>query len=114
VSIALYSDSLALIYLFTSDHIYSRSKVGGDISLELLLEILDISNAYNVMDLFEEVQGEIVERRLLRPDTVDKSEFLSCSFFVSANDLVIKSKLRLKNGKQRVCCMPAGSMNPPI
>jgi len=28
------------------------------------------------MDLFEKVQSEIVERKLLRPDTVDKSKFL--------------------------------------
>jgi len=40
--------------------------------LAFILEILDISNTYNVMDLFE-VQGDIIERRLLRPD---KSKFL--------------------------------------
>ena len=59
-----------------SDYIYTKSRGGRDLSLELLLEILDISNAYKIMDLFDEVQGEIVERRLLRLDTVDKSEFL--------------------------------------
>jgi hypothetical protein len=27
------------------------------------------------MDLFDDVQGEIIERDLLTPETVDKSEF---------------------------------------
>jgi hypothetical protein len=38
-----------------------------------LLEILEISNTYKVMGLFDEVQGEIIDRRLL---TVDESEFI--------------------------------------
>lgn len=44
VSIIFLSNHLGLI--FTSDHIYTRDKVGSDLSLELLLEILDISNTW--------------------------------------------------------------------
>ena len=60
--------------IFTSDHVYIGNK-GEGCSLELLLEILGLSSYYHVADLFDEVQGEIIQRKLLRPDTVDMSEF---------------------------------------
>ena len=39
VSITFFSDHLDLT--FTSDHIYMKSKVGNDLCLDILLEILD-------------------------------------------------------------------------
>jgi sacsin len=62
-----------VVLTFTSDYIYTGSK-GDNISLELLLELLHLSNYYHITDLFDEVQGEIITRRLLRPDTVDRGE----------------------------------------
>jgi sacsin len=60
-------------YKCHSDYIYTGSK-GDDLSVELLVEILHLSGYYHVTDLFDDVQVEIITRRLLRPDTVDKSE----------------------------------------
>ena len=57
----------------TIDYVYTGSK-GEELSLDLLLEILVLSNYYHAINLFDEVQREIITRRLLRPDTVDKSE----------------------------------------
>lgn len=50
-------------------------------SLELLLEILDFSNAYKA-NVFDDVQVEIIG--FLTPETVDRSKFLQlkCFFFV--------------------------------
>jgi hypothetical protein len=79
VSIITVTFRTLFLAFFLSDYIYAPNKgLGGkDSPLELLLEILDASKTYKVADLFDKVQGEIVERRLVTPDSVDKSEFVS-------------------------------------
>lgn len=56
-----------------SDYIYTGNK-GENFSVELLLEILHLSDYYHVRGLFDEVQGEIMRRKLLRPETLVKGE----------------------------------------
>ena len=56
------------------DYVYTGGILGENLSLDLLMELLVLSNYYHVINLFDEIQGEIITRRLLRPDTVDKSE----------------------------------------
>lgn len=63
------------------DIIYTRDNGWKCLSLELLLDLLDVSNDFKVIDLFEDVQREIIERKLLLPDNVEKGE-LSTSTWI--------------------------------
>jgi len=67
---------------FTPDYIYTGNK-GENFTLELLLEILHLSDYYHVKDLFDEVQGEIMRRKLLSPETLDKGESIVSSGVIS-------------------------------
>jgi hypothetical protein len=51
-----------------------------DAPLDLLLEIMQLSGYWRIPDLFEEMQREIVDRRLMTPLTVDSSQ--SSSLYV--------------------------------
>lgn len=46
----------------------------NDAPLDLLLEIMQLSGYWHIADLFEEMQREIVDRRLMTPLTVDSSQ----------------------------------------
>ncbi len=61
-------------------------------SLELLLEILDFSNAYKA-NIFDDIQVEIIG--FLTPETVDRSKFLQLkSFFLLIDWYLVKAEAK--------------------
>jgi hypothetical protein len=43
-------------------------------TLQLLLETLEVSNYWHILDLLDDVQHEIIRRRFITPLTLDLSE----------------------------------------
>jgi len=54
------------------DYIYSGEFSSP--SVDLLFEMLELAGYWGIQDLFEDVQSEIVRRRLIRPDTLEQSQ----------------------------------------
>ncbi|KAF8970968.1 hypothetical protein BDZ97DRAFT_1410625 [Flammula alnicola] len=56
------------------DYIYTGIRSTDSASLDLLLETMQLSGYWRINDLFEDMQKEIVTRRLITPLTLDASE----------------------------------------
>ncbi|KAJ3508077.1 hypothetical protein NLJ89_g5949 [Agrocybe chaxingu] len=54
------------------DFIYTNKFVVDNLTLDLLLDILKLSHYWRVTNLFEDVQRQIVNRRLINPDTLER------------------------------------------
>ncbi|CAA7263802.1 unnamed protein product [Cyclocybe aegerita] len=59
------------------DFIYTNRFVVDNFSLDLLLSILELSHYWRVTDLFEDVQRQIVNRKLINPDTLERIRALA-------------------------------------
>ena len=57
-----------------SDYVYTGHMLMENPTLQLLLETLAVSNYWHILDLLDDVQHEIVRRRLIEPLTLDLSE----------------------------------------
>ncbi|KJA15458.1 hypothetical protein HYPSUDRAFT_172585 [Hypholoma sublateritium FD-334 SS-4] len=53
------------------DYIYTGIQSVEDAPLDLLLQIMKLSGYWRIADLFEDMQKEIVTRRLITPETLD-------------------------------------------
>lgn len=64
-----------LTYIFlASDYIYTGIQSIHDVQLELLLEAITLSGYWQINDLFEAMQREIIQRKLFSPQSLDLSK----------------------------------------
>jgi hypothetical protein len=63
---------------FLSDYIYTGIQSIHDVELELLLEAITLSGYWQIHDLFEAMQREIIQRKLFSPQSLDLSK--RCQF----------------------------------